>query len=152
MSSGNGDGEGFFDNLVNVESLSGGGNFFENLGNDFLNHAVQRVTMGLVGVEDGKFSNGVVTNVAKKTGKATVSGLKEVTGAKAAEAANDFAIEQFEETKAAAEKERFQAQSQLAADQVKQSQMAGAARNASSRSTPGGSLILGDEEKDFLGI
>lgn len=155
MSSGNGGG-GFFDNLVNVESLSGEGNFFENAFADIVNLGVQGATLGYLGYEDGKISNGASTNVAKKAGKEVVSGLKEVTGAKAAEEANTFAREQFDASKAQAEKDRKDALAQTARDQVNQSQMAGAARaTAASRTTSkgsGGSLSLGQDEKDFLGL
>lgn len=161
MSSGNGGGKGFFDNWVNVDSLSGGGNFFENLGNDLLNFGVQAGTGGWLSYEDGKIGNGVTTNAFKSTGQATVSGLKTVTGAKAAEAANEVARKQFEESKAASEKDRVETIAQNARDQVRQSQMAGAARataasritaKGSSATSGGGSLSLGDDEKDFLGI
>lgn len=144
MSSGNGDGGGFFDDLVNVESLSGKGNFFENVFADGLNGALQTVTMGLVGFEDGKISNGASTNLLKKAGKGTASGLKEVTGAKAAEQANELAREQFETAQADALKAREQAIYQQGVDQVRQSNLAGRVRNT-------GTQKLGDE-KDFLGL
>jgi hypothetical protein len=159
MSSGNGGGKGFFDNLVNVESFSGGGNFFENLGSDVLNYGTQMLTGGILGYEDGKISNGVTTNLNKKAGKEVVSGTKEVTGAKAAEQANDLAREQFEEAKAGAELDRKNATDQTAREEIKKSQSAAAARaTATSRSTSknsstgGGSVSLGDDEKDFLGL
>lgn len=159
MSGGNGDGGGFFDDLVNIESFSGEGNFFENLANDGINFGLQRATGGLVGWENGKISNGVTTNILKKTGKEVVSGTKTVTGAKAAEAANDMAVKQFNEAKAQAELDRKNTVAQNARDQVNQSQLAAGARaSATSRSTSkgtsasGGSLSLGEDEKDFLGL
>lgn len=157
MSGGNGDGKGFFDNVVNVESFSGKGNFFENLGSDFLNAGLQGVTGGVIGFENGGISNGVTTNLAKKSGKELVSGTKEVTGAKAAEEANKVARQQFEQAAEDAKNARIEAQAATAKDQVRQSQMAGAARaSATTRSankgTAIGGSVLGADEKDFLGL
>lgn len=159
MSSGNGDGGGFFDGIAKVASFGGEGNFFENLFSDVVNVGVQSATFGTVGYENGKLSNGVTTNIAKKSGKGTASGLKEVTGAKAAEAANDMARKQFEDAQAQAEVDRKNTLAQNARDQVNQSQTAAGARaSATSRSTSkgtstsGGSLSLGGDEKDFLGL
>lgn len=157
MSSGNGDGAGFFSNLLNVESFSGGGNFFENLFVDGLNAAVQMATLGYAGYEDGKISNGINTNIAKKVGREVVSGVKEVTGAKAAEEANRLAREQFEEQKAAALLEREQAKQRNANEQIAASRAAGAARNAGRSNRTGnnqttGSFSLGQDERDFLGL
>ena len=157
MSGGNGGGGGFFDEMVNFASGSGGGNFFENLGSDFLNVGLQSASLGTVGYENGKVSNGVNTNVAKNAGQATVSGVKEVTGAKAAEQANTMARQQYEQSKIDADAARVEAQNQTAKNQMAQSRAAGAARNAtSSRSATKGagvqSLTLGQDEKDFLGL
>jgi hypothetical protein len=157
MSSGNGGGKGFFDNTFNLDSFSGEGNFFENLTHDVLNVGIQGMTGGILGYENGKLSNGVTTNGLKKSGKETVSGLKEVTGAKAAEDANDMARKQFEQTKADAEQARLDSQAQIAASEMQKSKIAGAARNATaSRSANKGAAIgsysLGSDEKDFLGL
>lgn len=156
MSSGNGGGKGFVDNLVNVESTSGKGNFFENIFADAVNLTTQVTTGGVFGFEDGKISNGVSTNIAKKTGKEVVSGLKEITGAKAAEDANKMARTQFEEAKAESEADRVNQQNQIAMSQIQQSQIAGAARSVGTRSTNKsqgfGSSSFGDYEKDFLGL
>lgn len=157
MSSGNGGGSGFFDNTVNVESLSGKGNFFENAFADIVNYGIQASTGGWLGYENGKISNGVTTNVAKSTGQAVVSGIKEVTGAKAAEEANKMARDQFESAKADAEKARQDQIAQNAKDQMQQSQQAAAARvtaasRSSNKGTAVGGLILGQDEKDFLGL
>jgi hypothetical protein len=153
---GNGGGKGFFDNIVNVESFSGKGNFFENLGNDFINFSTQMGTGGYLGYEDGKISNGATTNLFKKTGKETVSGLKEITGAKAAEEANLQARQQFEETKANAQAARVEAQQQLAKDQLQQSNIAGAARakrtTSANKGQPVPGVTLGADERDFLGL
>lgn len=135
------DGEGSY-----LESFSGEGNFFENLGADILNVGLGTATGGLVGYKDGKIQAG-----------ATVDGLKVVTGAKAAEDATALARKQYEEQKAAAEAGRLEAQGQQSRDQMIQSQRAGAARNITSKSSANrGTAIsgssLGTEEKDFLGL
>jgi hypothetical protein len=154
-SGGNGGGKGFFDELVKVESFSGKGNFFENIGKDILNYGVQAGTGGWLGYEDGKISNGVTTNIAKKTGQATVSGIKEITGAKAAEDANEMARDQFNKAQADAEAARLAAINQAGKDQTRQSLMAGASRSSAARSANRGMGIgggnLGDE-RDFLGL
>lgn len=148
MSSGNGGGKGFFKTLT-PESLSGGGNFFENLFADIVNVGTQVGTGGLAGYGDGKFGPGIV-------GTEVVSGIKEVTGAKAAEQANKLAREQFEQTKVDAEAARVQAQQNTATSQMQKSNIAGAARSArvSSKNSgqPVGSYSLGSDEKDFLGL
>jgi hypothetical protein len=157
MSGGNGGGKGFFDSLANVDSLSGKGNFFNNLGNDILNVGVQSMSGGFVGFENGKISNGVSTNIAKSTGQAVVSGLKTVTGAKAAEEANKIATQQFEEQKASAIADRQESYRQAGLQQVQTSQQAGAARStsrsaAATSNTNKGAFNLGGDEKDFLGV
>jgi hypothetical protein len=133
-----------------LESFSGEGNFFENLGSDVLNLGLGAVTYGTVGYKDGKIQGG-----------ATVEGAKVLTGAKAAEDANDQARKQFEDAKAQAEQDRLNSIAQTGKDEMRKSQMAGAARStAASRSTNkavasssgGGSLTLGGDEKDFLGL
>lgn len=93
--------------------------------------------------------------IPKKAGE----GYKELSGAKAAEDANEMAKKQFEETKAAAEQARADAITMTGKDQLAQSQKAGAARSvsASSRSANKGAPIistslLGSDEKDFLGL
>lgn len=127
-----------------LNSFKGKGNFFENLALDIANVGVQTVTAGTVGVD----RNGV------KAGE-TTKGLKEVTGARAAEKANEFARKQFEEQKSAAEADRLEAQKQQGRDQMVQSQKAGAARNATKNSVNKGTAIggsnLGDQQ-DFLGL
>jgi hypothetical protein len=152
MSSGNGDGGGFFDNVVNVDSLSGKGNFFENIVHDTINAGLQGATGGLLGFEDGKISNGASTNGLKKVGMGFVSGLKEVTGAKAAEQANKVATQQFEEQKAAGIEDRQNAYRQAGLQQIQQSQLAGAARNTSRAASNRSNTYLGGDEKDFLGL
>ena len=155
MSSGNGGGKGFFDNIASVDMLSGKGNFFENVIHDVVNASIQGVTAGVLGYEDGKISNGYSTNIAKSSGKAIVSGVKEVTGAKAAEQANDLARQQVAEAKAEAMKAREEAQARTARDQMTQSQVAATARNANTNKKSTAMLVgsqLGADEKDFLGL
>lgn len=102
-------------------------------------------TLGIVGFEGGGFKKGVVT-------EAGISGLKEVTGAKAAEEANQMAREQLEKEKATAQQEREEARAQTAAEQLVASRQAGGVR----RGTVGGSFkssFGGDtDERDFLGL
>lgn len=156
MSSGNG-GSGFFDNLAKVSTFSNKGNFFNNLGDDLLNGTVQAMTGGFVGVEDGKVSNGVMSNVAKSAGKSVLSGVKTITGAKAAEDANKIATQQFEEQKASAIADRQESYRQAGLQQVQASQQASAARStsrsaAATSNTNKGAFNLGGDEKDFLGV
>ena len=145
-----GDGGGLFETLK-PNTLSGKGNFVDNLFVDILNYGTQTATGGLVGFDtEGNFKAGQTTELAKNIGRETVSGLKEITGAKAAEEANKMAQQQFDQEKANMDKQRVEAQNNVARDQVTQSRMAGAAR----RSTVGSmsSFSLGGDEKDFLGI
>lgn len=143
MSSGGGN---FFDDAVHVNSLSGKGNFFQNLGNDVLNYAVQYGTYGTVGFQDGKLGEG-----------AAIKGVKVLTGAKAAEDANKIATQQFEEQKTAAETDRQNSYRQAGLQQIQQSQMAQAARNTgtannSTNNSANNGSKLGGDEKDFLGV
>lgn len=139
-----------------IESFSGGGNFFENLFADALNTGVQFGTRGLVGYKDGKLTNGVTTDVLREAGRATVYGLKEVTGANAAEQANELARQQMEEQRAAALAEREASQLQTAQNQMQQSNMAASIRGGNSTRTTGkaGQMgsFLGGAERDYLGL
>lgn len=147
MSSGDGgSGKGFFDSLK-PESLSGKGNFFENLLTDTINYTSQYFSAGLVGYGQ----DGVKTGV---TGTAGVNGLKEITGAKAAEDANKMAREQFEQARDDAQAERAEAIRQTGREELQKSRIAGAARNARTSSGKGsyGSFSLGEDERDFLGL
>lgn len=140
-----------FEDIGDSFSVSSGGNFFEDLLNNVANIGLQAGTGGLVGFKNGGFQSGATTKVV---GGATVDGLKEVTGANAAEAANEQARAQFEQTKADADAARVAAQNQTANDQLLQSQTAGAARNATSRRSSNKSSVtsaLGNQQ-DFLGL
>lgn len=134
------------------ESFSGGGNFFENLLTDVANIGVQSATFGVYGVGKNGLKNGVTTNTVRTGGRAAEFGVKEITGANAAEQANALAREQFELQKEQSQAERAEAYRQVGIDQVKQSMLAGAARNTSRGASNKGSFSLGGDEKDFLGI
>lgn len=130
--------------LINLESTSGKGNFFENYYSDVANIALNYFTYGAVGYEDGKIGAGVSTKL-----------VKEATGAKAAEEANTMAKKNFEQAKVDAEASRLEQINQTGKDQMRQSMLAGSARaGASSRANRGTAIAgsnLGDE-RDFLGL
>lgn len=136
-----------------MSSGDGGGNFFENTAGDFLsgnviqdsiNWGLQSATGGLIGFKDGKVGPGF-------TGKAVVGGIKEITGAKAAEDANELARKQIEQTQADAMKARADARYQAGLQDVQRSNLAGRARGAIGANMDA-SLKLGSDEKDFLGL
>lgn len=142
MSSGDGGGN-FFN------SLSGEGDFFENLLTDVANIGAQSITGGFAGVGKDGLKTGVTSDGIVAGGKAAVKGLKDVTGATAAEQANALAREQFEKSQADILNQRNENIKQVGRDQVKQSMLAGSARNAGKTS---GSFSLGGDERDFLGL
>lgn len=125
-----------------MSSGGGGGDFFENIFNEGLNTFTNVFSAGTLGFKNGGFQQGVAT-------KAVYKGLKDVTGATAAEEANMLARQQFEKTAAQAEQDRLNAIQQNQNDQIRQSQLAGAART-SSRTTGRSSLLGG--ERDYLGL
>lgn len=144
MSSGDGGGKVF--GSLKSETLTGGGNFFENLFTDIANYGLQTVTGGVAGYGKDGVKGGV-----------SMGAVKEVTGANAAEEANEMAKKQLEQQEDAANAARVESQSQVERSQIQQSRMAGAARNAgrSSSTAKGkavGSFSLGADEKDFLGL
>lgn len=133
---------------MSSDAFNGEGNFFEGLTNDVLSGFTQYATGGFVNFKDGKFT----TEDASAT-----NAVKEVTGAKAAEDANKMAQKQIDEAKAKAETDRKNAITAQAQSEMRSSQMAAAARKTTSNKsgdvTSGtGSLTLGDDEKDFLGL
>jgi len=109
---------------------------------DILNIATQYVTVGLVGYDKKGFKAGVTTE-----------GVKEVTGANAAEEANDMARQQAEEAKAAGLQDRANAQLQNQQNQIAASNAATAARKTTGapRSSTKTSTPIGDTT-DFLGL
>lgn len=122
----------------------GGGDFLE----DIVDVVAQVSTGGLVGFEGGGFKGGVTT-------QAGVSGLKDVTGATAAEEANEQARERFEEEKQKAVSARQEAKAKTARNQLIASRLASGARRGNRISGSGGtnkSSTLGSDESDFLGL
>lgn len=116
-----------------------------------INVGTQTMTGGLVGYDkDSGFSVG-----KGLTGNVAIDGLKEVTGAKAAEEANKMAREQFDQQKVDAEKARLEAQAQSSREQIAASRMAsgrggGGVGTGTSRVSRFSSL--GEDERDFLGL
>lgn len=84
-------------------------------------------------------------------GGATVDGIKEVTGANAAEEANEFAREQAEEAKVQADNDRKTSIKQNERRQVSASRSAGRTRKGSSNSSPNSSSTTGGGQ-DALGL
>ena len=85
----------------------------------------------------------------------TMEGIKEVTGAKAAEEANEDARKRFTEEKANAEQKRKDNQALSARDELQKSRSAGNARGGvKSSASKGNSRFsdLGTDEQDFLGL
>jgi hypothetical protein len=120
---------------------SGGkGNFFENVLNTYL----QTQTGGMVEYDKG-FKGNVQNDVGLQI-------IKETSGAKAAEEANEMAREQFEEQKVAAEQDRNNQILQRGREQIQASQLAGAARRAGTNSNRSTGTVLGSDERDFLGL
>jgi hypothetical protein len=138
------------------KSFSGEGNFFENFMTDVTNYGLQALTVGTVGYNGKTLDNGVATNAHREGRRAAMNGLKEVTGANAAEEANRQARAQFEQSKIDAEAARAESIAQVGRDQVQQSRTAGAARNATRSSANKGTAVssysLGADEKDYLGL
>lgn len=124
-----------------------------------INAVTNVATMGTVGYQDGRFatSEGIVT----KTGVEGLRGVKQITGAQAAEDANNLARQQFDQQKIDAERARLEAQDQDMKNQIQQSRSAagrgggasGAGRSSASRaSTAISNSKLGQDERDFLGL
>lgn len=105
----------------------------------------------------GKFGAGALGEVVQ-------TGIKDVTGASAAENANKIAKQQFEESKNNALKAQQEARARTARDQMSASRSAassrkksGTGRTSTSRSSTGGVGTqsvskLGSDEQDFLGL
>lgn len=100
------------------------------------------------------FSDGV-GDFLEEGWKSLVYGTKELTGANAAEEANDLARLRIDEENRRALEERQRAQDQTAQDRLAASRAASRGRSSSSRSSrTGGSNYssLGSDEVDFLGL
>lgn len=128
-------------------STGGGNSFFESL----LDVAISLPSFGFAGYksDEGGLTTGYSTNAIVNTGK-------ELTGAKAAEEANDLARQEIQNAKDQALTDRENAQASNAADQLSKSRKAGNLRKTTGKSsTPGASSInsnLGQDERDFLGL
>lgn len=132
-------------------STGGGNSGFESA----LDIVANAFTFGALGFksdakDDGLF--GVTKGVSTET---AIGGLKDITGATAAEQANADATARFEAEKAATDKARKDAQSVSAANQLNKSRSAASSRGGvSNPSTSGQSRFsnLGSDESDFLGL
>ena len=124
-------------------STGGGNSFFESALDVGLNY-FSAGTAGFKSDEGGIGANGITTQ-----------GLKDITGATAAEEANKAASDRFAAEKVAAEEQRKQNQAQSAANELQKSRSASSARGGvSSPSSTGQSRFssLGSDEADFLGL
>lgn len=119
--------------------------------NDVVNIGTQIGTGGLLGYGDDGFEMGYSSKLAYG---AAEEPLKEITGAKAAEEANELARKQIEETKAQAEQDRANAQNANAQRQLQLSRSAAATRGGGSIRSTGlmSGNNLGSDERDFLGL
>lgn len=124
---------------------------------DIVSGATQIATGGLVDYNPGenKIKGGVVTDTV-------VKGLKDISGASAAEEANKQARKQFEAEKQARLNQEKEAQARTARDQMAASRRAASVRKSGkgkSSASKGAGLgnsqavsNLGSDEKDFLGL
>ena len=127
-------------------STGGGNSVLESV----VDVALQTGTLGLVGYKDeeGGFAPGVVT-------KESVGLLKDVTGATAAEEANEMARDAARKEREARLQEREDIRAQTTAEQIRLSQQAGGVR---SRAGAGTGVATGLQmsnlggERDFLGL
>jgi len=113
---------------------------------DAINVVLQGSTAGIASFDQGRI----------KGEGLTMKGIKEVTGAKAAEDANKLARQQMEEAKAQALQDRENARAQNAADQLAKSRQAGGLRRTTGSSNIAGTssvnMLGGGDEEDLLGI
>lgn len=123
-------------------STGGGNSFFESV----VDVVLQNATFGAAGFKSDE--GGVGAGI---TGKPAINLVKEVTGANAAEEANEDARARFESEKDQALQDRSNAQAQNAANQLQASRSAGAVRSGSVPKT-NRSSNLGSDERDFLGL
>ena len=125
---------------------------------DVVDFSLQTTTGGLVGFNEDGFRKGV-------TGEVVVDTLKDVTGANALEAANDQAQARFKQEEDARAKAQEDARNAQYRDQLRASNIAGAARGTSARGGRGsgasgiaagggskGNSLLGSDVQDFLGL
>jgi len=128
---------------------SGGGDPISKAVTNFIDISTQIATGGLAGFDDSNFGRGVTGDVIKE-------GVKEITGATAAEDANRQARERFDEEKARALAQRKESQAQTARQQLIASRLAAGVRRGSKEAgtgtTKSKSSTLGSDESDFLGL
>lgn len=126
-------------------STGGGNSFFES----FIDVGTNLFSLGSLGYksDEGGYGAGVY-------GKKGIEATKEVTGANAAEEANEQARQRFEEEKTASEKQRSDNIALSAAKELQKSRSAASARGGVSGSSKGQSRFssLGSDEADFLGL
>lgn len=111
---------------------------------DLLNVATQISSFGLVGFGDKGVKKGVVSDVG-------IKGVKDITGATAAEEANQMARDQFEQQTAATKQDRLNAQTANKNANIAASNGVGAMRSTGTKNNKSSSANIGDV-KDFLGI
>jgi hypothetical protein len=139
--------------------MCGGNNPLESIANVGLNIA----TGGLVGLDDGKISGGVIGEPILKAGENAVNavgkGLKDITGATAAEEANKLDREMFEQAKMEATKERENAAALKAQNDLVKSNLANTESNVNTNNSSVKNSFfsrygLGNEgiQRDFLGL
>lgn len=150
-----GDGDNFFDDALNsvVGNFDNKGDFLDNLITGGINLGIQASTGGMLGYKDGKFGKGLAVETTEELGKGLAGGVKEVTGAKAAEEANAMARQQFEDQTLASEADRNNQIAMKGRQEMMASQLAGAARRSGmSSSNQSSGNILGSDGRDFLGL
>ena len=136
--------------------MCGKRNVLESVANVVTNVA----TLGAVGVSaDGKVNldSGVVSHGIGSAVASVGQGLKEITGAQAAEDALNLQKEQFASEKTAALKDREDAKQQAAIDDMTKSKLAGSLKNSKSSSSQQSRYsskfsTTGSDERDFLGL
>lgn len=129
-----------------MSSDSSDNSLFEN----FINASLNLSSGGVLGFQSGGLAPGVLADKV-------VEGAKEITGAAAAEEANDLARQRFEEEREKAEEQRREAQARSSRDQIIASRRAGAAQSSASNRANNANRrsqfsILGSDERDFLGL
>lgn len=112
---------------------------------DALNILVQSTSGGIIGFGEDGFRKGVATDAA-------LDATKELTGAAAAEEANNLAREQFEADKERLDQQRTNQLSENERRQVQLSRGAPGARTQGSSTGGNTSTSVSNLEQDFLGL
>lgn len=110
-----------------------------------LNVTTNLASFGLLGFGDEGVQPGV-------TGEKVVEGTKEITGAAAAEEANEIARQEIEQAREQREKDIANQRSLQRNRQIAASRAAGAARRSTTSTSQGSDLGSGGIESDFLGL